>query len=407
MKKKKNRKIKNRILLYLYNTVLFAILIGFVLLFRFVDRKNNEPVSWDFELGKPSESSTIHGQIEKAQEWTDQGRYGAEFRMLCINDMDANVVNWSATMDVPTGARIDSSWNGTFEIEGNTLHYTPDWENAVVYGHNQRTFGLVMYTNAKYLIHDLHIVGYVRYDVYGMPAFWALVAALVIAVIVMLMGCVLATKERKFMLKQKQDQKTIIQTMKTFVNFIDAKDSYTSGHSLRVATYSADIARRMGKDQKEIENIFYVALMHDAGKIGIPDEILTKPGKLTPEERDIIQSHTLIAGNILKDFTSIPYIMDGAKFHHERYDGGGYPVGLVGKEIPEYGRIICIADSYDAMSTDRCYRKRLPNEVILDELRSCAGRQFDPDIVPYMVAFVESGCDLSELRECFGLTDVF
>lgn len=407
MKKKNSRSIKNRILLYVYDVALLAILIGFVCLFRFVDHKNNEPVAWDFELGKPTESGTIHGQIEKAQEWTDQGYYGAEFRMLCVNDMDANVVSWSATMDVPTGARIDSCWNGSFEIVDNTLYYTPDKENSVVFGHNQRTFGLVMYTNAKYLIHDLHIIGYVKYNIYTMPAFWGLVAALAAAVVVMLMSCVIASKEHKYMQRQKQDLKTIIQTMKTFVNFIDAKDSYTSGHSSRVATYSAEIARRMGKDQKEIENIFYVALMHDAGKIGIPDDILTKPGKLTPEEREVIQRHTLIAEDILKDFTSIPYILDGAKFHHERYDGKGYPVGISGKDIPEYARIICIADSYDAMSTDRCYRKKLSDEVILEELRNCAGKQFDPDIVPYMIDFVAADCDLTELRECFGLTDVF
>ena len=131
--------------------------------------------------------------------------------------------------------------------------------------------------------------------------------------------------------------------------------------------------------------------MHDIGKIGVPDSILNKPGKLTEEEMDIIRNHVNVGGEILKDFTALNGIADGAKYHHERCDGKGYCMGLSKEEIPRVARIIGVADSYDAMASDRCYRKALSEDVIVDELKKCSGTQFDPEVVPHMLAMIEEG----------------
>lgn len=182
-----------------------------------------------------------------------------------------------------------------------------------------------------------------------------------------------------------------MQSLKTFANIIDAKDPYTKGHSLRVAKYAQEISRRMGKSTEEQERIFQISLLHDIGKIAIDNSILRKPGKLTPEERRKVQLHAAIGGDILKDFTAIPGIEDGARYHHEAYDGSGYPTGLSGKSIPECARIICVADTFDTMDSDRCYRKRLSRDDIFKELQRCANKQHDGDISKYMLEMITDG----------------
>ena len=142
-----------------------------------------------------------------------------------------------------------------------------------------------------------------------------------------------------------------------------------------------EIAGRLNMSKEEQERIYNIALLHDIGKIGISDRILNKPGKLTEEEVETVKRHPLIGGEILKDFTSIPGIWEGAKYHHERYDGTGYNEGLKGEEIPYFARIICVADSYDTMAGGRHYQKKRDNDEIKEELGRCAGGQFDPEIV--------------------------
>ncbi len=181
------------------------------------------------------------------------------------------------------------------------------------------------------------------------------------------------------------------QSLETFARAIDAKDQDTNGHSFRVAEYSREIARRMDMREEEQEQIYYMAMLHDIGKIGIPDSILKKPGKLTDEEMEIIRNHPSIGGDILKDFTAIEGISEGARYHHERYDGKGYNEGLKGEEIPLFARIICIADCYDTMSSKRVYKENQDEKYILNEFKECSGEQFDPHIVPYMVEMIQDG----------------
>ena len=181
---------------------------------------------------------------------------------------------------------------------------------------------------------------------------------------------------------------------------IDAKDRYTNGHSLRVAEYSKEIARRMGKSAKEQDTIYYAGLLHDVGKIRIPVEVINNPGTLSDEEFEQIKIHPVTSYHILKDIFDDPNIKNGAKFHHERYDGTGYPNGLKGENIPEVARIIGVADSYDAMASNRSYRKYLPQSVIRNEIKTGKGTQFDPAIADIMLDMIDEdeGYTLREVK---------
>jgi len=159
---------------------------------------------------------------------------------------------------------------------------------------------------------------------------------------------------------------------------VDAKDPYTCGHSRRVALLSRRIAREAGLDEAQCERIYMGGLLHDVGKIGVPEHVLSKPGKLTAEEFDLIRRHPAIGARILKDVKQIQDVIPGVLYHHERYDGGGYPAGLAGENIPLIGRVICLADCLDAMTSTRTYRKAMPLEAALVEIDRGRGRQFDP-----------------------------
>ncbi|MCD8338329.1 MAG: HD domain-containing protein [Lachnospiraceae bacterium] len=229
------------------------------------------------------------------------------------------------------------------------------------------------------------------------PYFWetswftAVIALAIIALILFVIWLVSQLRVRSMRKRQEELKLIIEQSLHTFANAIDAKDSDTNGHSIRVANYSREIARRMDFSEAEQEEISYMALLHDIGKIGIPDHILKKAGKLTPEEWEIVKSHPRIGGEILSEFTVIPDIADGAKYHHEHYDGKGYCEGLKGDEIPLKARIIAIADSFDAMCSARHYQSGNTLEYAREELLRCSGTQFDPGIVGYMVEMIDDG----------------
>ncbi len=170
---------------------------------------------------------------------------------------------------------------------------------------------------------------------------------------------------------------------------VDAKDHYTNGHSQRVADYAREIARRMGKSPEEQEKIYEMGLLHDIGKIGISGEILNKTSRLTDEEFAHIKEHTVIGDRILRQITVMPELASGARSHHERYDGRGYPDGLKGEEIPESARIICLADCYDAMTSTRTYSAPRPQATVRAEIVRCSGSQFDPAIAGIMLDMID------------------
>jgi len=174
---------------------------------------------------------------------------------------------------------------------------------------------------------------------------------------------------------------------------VDAKDHYTNGHSERVAAYSAEIARRMGKSPVEQEHIYEMGLLHDIGKIGVPEEIINKKSRLTDEEFEKIKRHTVVGSEILRLITEMPELSDGARSHHEKYNGKGYPDGLAGTDIPEAARIICLADCYDAMTSTRTYSKPKEQAAMRAEIERCAGEQFDPEIAKVLLAMIDEDKD--------------
>ena len=221
------------------------------------------------------------------------------------------------------------------------------------------------------------------------PLFWISIAGLAVWMIALVIFGITSAQIEKYKRRHERDNEIINESIETFTGFIDAKDPYTNGHSKRVAIYTRMIAKEMGFGGEELDRIYYTALLHDCGKIGVPDSILGKPGRLTDEEFDIIKSHTVRGGDILRSFRSIENVGEGALYHHERYDGKGYPEGKAGEDIPLIARMICVADSFDAMNTNRVYRNRLTKEKIIEELENNKGTQFDPAIADVMLRILK------------------
>ena len=189
-----------------------------------------------------------------------------------------------------------------------------------------------------------------------------------------------------------------MQIVKTLSGAIDAKDTYTNGHSTRVAEYSREIAKRSGFDEKQQNDIYMMGLLHDVGKIGIPESIINKPSRLSDEEYHVIQNHPAMGARILSNITEFPKLSTGARWHHERYDGKGYPDGISGENIPVEARMIAIADAYDAMSSRRSYRDVLPQDYIRGELVKGKGTQFDPAFTDVMLEMMDEDTAY-EMRE--------
>jgi putative nucleotidyltransferase with HDIG domain len=176
-------------------------------------------------------------------------------------------------------------------------------------------------------------------------------------------------------------ERTYLETIMALALAVEAKDPYSAGHSKRVGYYASVIAKELGLDEDTQRSLNDAGILHDIGKIGIKDEILLKPGALTPEEQKVMQQHSVIGEAIVKPVRSLSRVSPLVRHHHERYDGGGYPSGLKGQEIPLGARILSVADTYDAMVTDRPYRKRLSLDHTKAELKRLAGVQHDPVVV--------------------------
>jgi len=185
--------------------------------------------------------------------------------------------------------------------------------------------------------------------------------------------------------KQSYEELTL-ETLASLAKVIDAKDHYTVGHSFRVAAYAKALAAKLKLSPDECEKIYLAGLIHDVGKIGISETILTKPGKLSDAEFEVIKSHSALGGDILKGIKQYKVFEEVSRSHHERYDGTGYPDKLRGGSIPYAARIVAVADSYDAMTSDRAYRKALSDKEAIKELQRYSGRQWDSTIVD---AFIE------------------
>ena len=196
-------------------------------------------------------------------------------------------------------------------------------------------------------------------------------------------------KTHEVVQEQLKNQRLSMQVVRTLAGAIDAKDTYTNGHSTRVADYSREIARRFGYSEKALEDIYMMGLLHDVGKIGVPDAVINKPARLSEDEFDVIKNHPVMGARILKTITEMPKLATGARWHHERYDGGGYPDGLSGTDIPEEARIIAVADAYDAMTSRRSYRDILSQDKVRQEIETGKGTQFDPVFADIMLSMMD------------------
>ncbi len=210
----------------------------------------------------------------------------------------------------------------------------------------------------------------------------------------------------------KRQQLLFMQTTTALTSAIDAKDVYSHGHSVRVAEYSRKLGEMMGKSEEECNEIYYAALLHDVGKIGIDGRIINKVGKLTDEEFEEMKKHSEMGNQILSSITEYPFLSIGARYHHEHYDGTGYPAGLKGEDIPEIARIISIADAYDAMTSKRSYRDPIPQQKVREEFVKYAGTQFDPNIAKQMLHLIDLDTEYQmrekeEIRELSGTNELY
>jgi HD-GYP domain-containing protein (c-di-GMP phosphodiesterase class II) len=220
-----------------------------------------------------------------------------------------------------------------------------------------------------------------------------------IGLIILMIATVVQTlhdEAKAFDDREKNHTEMTIRTIETIAGAIDARDEYTGGHSERVGLYAGRLAREMAADydlsEEDILRVQYVGLVHDIGKIGVADNVLNKPGKLNDEEFSLMKKHTEIGYEIMSSLgNGIEGVLDGIRYHHERFDGKGYPDGLSDTDIPLIARILAIADSYDAMTSNRVYRNRLSDEQVRNELIKCSGSQFDPALIPYFVRLLDNG----------------
>ena len=198
--------------------------------------------------------------------------------------------------------------------------------------------------------------------------------------------------------KTRENERLFLHVVSSLASAIDAKDTYTNVHSDRVARYSREIARRAGYEGNRLEDIYMMGLLHDVGKIGIPDAVINKPARLTDEEYDVIKTHPIMGARILGNIKEMPRLANGARWHHERFDGRGYPDKLSGENIPEEARIIAVADAYDAMTSHRSYREPLPQGIVRAEIEKGRGSQFDSRFASIMLEMIDEDTEYN-MRE--------
>ncbi len=387
-------------------------------------------------------------QAENSDGVIEETQYaGIIYDMMIVNQTEFTVKDWTLEVLIPQDSYINNAWCGQLEIHQNVtenervqvldLRKCIEQEVEIILAHEVSVGDLMIpvydgdyfvylpsvgdhediieasdTVNGEYQSKRVDFIAYhetvnedqtpvefpdavLRYhlneELTSLPAFWGLVVALGVWVICLINTYVVYVRTKRLVAETQHDAQIIEQAISAFMGFIDAKDTTTNGHSKRVAKYARALAKRMGFTESECNRVYYIGLMHDCGKIGIPDAILNKPDKLTEDEFEIIKTHTTQGYKILEEFTSIDGIREGALYHHERFDGMGYPEGLEGKAIPLIARIICVADSFDVMNSERCYRQKLTKEDVVEQLKANKGKQFDPKLVDVFLTMLEDG----------------
>ncbi len=339
----------------------------------------------------------IYFAITKANSWTESNDMNLfSYDAILANTTDNDLKDWCIKLKVPDQTTVENTWDCIAYIEDNYLYIkAAEYVNEKINSKGEEHFGILLISENDLTFRSAVITARLCKRLSSNSLFILCCIMSSISFIAALYGFVLQKiiRNQSQLTKQRQDHdnQIIEQTMKTFSNFIDNKDTYTQGHSTRVAAYVREMAKRMGLDEQTQLNMYYAGLMHDIGKLTIADDVLNKTSRLSTEEWTLIQQHTTNGAMLLKNFTILPEINDAVLYHHERYDGTGYMNRMSGKNIPLVARMVGIADAYDAMNTNRCYRLKFSEERIISELERCRGKQFDPDLVPYLISMIKDG----------------
>ena len=383
-------------------TVLVSFILSFFCLsliliqFSWVSNQNKKIITYDQTgPGKfQAKYLTINMEIPDRSDGTkncwqeENGTWGSQYDIYIYNNTDYAFVDWNLEISVPKEARIDSCWNGEFSQTPGFIKVKgdPDTFTLIASAHNSIKIGFVLYTNQLLSSSSFHLTGrFLRNPIKNKLFFSALVIFFIVFLIFIISNIVYYIVKKQ----QNIDNEKIESLIKLCARFIDVRDEYTKMHSSHVGDYARKIAEKMGFNEEFQKNIYYMGMMHDVGKVLLPREILCKTSKLNDEEWNEMKKHPFYSAGILEGFTAVPGIKEAALYHHERYDGTGYPTGLREKEIPIQARIICVADSYDAMHTNRSYRSHLSDEVILQELEKNKGSQFDPDAAEALITLIK------------------
>ncbi|MCR4715352.1 MAG: HD domain-containing protein [Treponemataceae bacterium] len=357
-----------------------------------------------FETGEITDSIilTSHSYTEpygslvqnESKKWFESGNplQAAQYDGTITNPTSYDITSWQIQFELPEKAYISDSWNGIYSEQNRiqTINPPKDYNLTIPTG-GTITYGFIMFAPRTYVPGEVTLNYKQKIEISHAWYYYAILILTIVSGSSLLICIPFIIKVLDLQKKEENARITIEQTLKLFANTIEAKDKYTSGHSARVSFYVKELAHRMGLSKQDQQNIYYMAIIHDVGKIGISDSILSKPDILESNEMDIMRTHAAKGGEILADFGSLPGAASVVRHHHERYDGKGYPDGLKGEEIPLFSRIISVADGYDAMTSDRCYRKKLPMSMVREELIANSGTQYDPKVVKCMLDIMDSG----------------
>ncbi len=430
MEQKRNTKIVRYVAIAFAATMVLLLLLFFL---HVKEIKDFNATSWTIDNFSDETDVVvdIHPRGQSTDSWEKNDAFpdviinGCIYEMTISNSSGVGIVDWSLRINIKDNCYVNNAWNGTLEIHqfvdgsekmqtlslqdyresdlnleyikagqdlliplssGDYLIYYPDEDEKNIKSPEDMAgeinAGVIFYTLSGNMNLSSYELTYrqeksiwdgsqvASYIVFGL--IWV-VAFLIFIVILIL------TQHYE---ERVSTQSTITtELLSAFAKYVDSKEPNMEGHSKRVADYSYRIARRLGMTRKQCEEIYDTALVHDIGKCYIPDYILKKPDSLTEGEYEVVKTHTSRGAEMLMDCKSIPNIADGAMYHHERYDGSGYPTGMAGEDIPLVGRIIAVADAYDVMNSESVYMQRVTPEIIRKELMDGCGSQFDPMLV--------------------------
>ncbi len=395
--RKKFGKLKILMICFSSSLLIWILIAGLSI---YQNHRNNKKISVITQLStKPpvDRYDRAYFAITKANNWSEANDMNLfSYEALLANTTDKDLKDWCIKLKVPDETSVENTWDCTAYIDDNYLYIKADeFVNEKINSKSETHFGILLISENDLTFRSAIITARLCKKLSSNSIFIFCCIMSAISLIAALYGIVIqrliknqAQITRK---RQEHDNQIIEQTMKTFSNFIDNKDTYTQGHSTRVAAYVREMAKRMGLDEQTQLHMYYAGLMHDIGKLTVADDVLNKTSRLSTEEWTLIQQHTTNGAMLLKNFTILPEINYAVLYHHERYDGTGYVNRMSGKNIPLVARMVGIADAYDAMNTNRCYRLKFSEERIISELERCRGKQFDPDIVPYLISMIKDG----------------